>query len=102
MASRTRTTHTEDMLPEYDFSGGERGKYLARYQEGTNVVLLDPDVAAAFPDAAAVNRTLRLLVSVARTQVPASQEAVRAKRSQRRVVAKATKRTSARRRTSGQ
>jgi hypothetical protein len=51
--------------PEYDFSqmkGGVRGKYVERYREGTNLVLLDPDVAAAFPDAKAVNDALRLLM----------------------------------------
>jgi hypothetical protein len=42
--------------------GGVRGKYLARYREGTTLVLLDPDVAAAFPDAKAVNDALRLLL----------------------------------------
>jgi hypothetical protein len=68
------------MLPEYDFSAGERGKYSARYREGTNVVMLDPDVAAAFPDAEAVNQTLRLLVSVARTQVSTSRRTPRRKR----------------------
>jgi len=81
MANRVKATQAADMLPEYDFSGGRRGKYLARYQSGTNVVLLDPDVAEAFPDAASVNRTLRLLVSVARRQVPASQPSKRRKRS---------------------
>ena len=51
--------------PEYDFSqmkGGLRGKYVERYREGTNLVLLDPDVAAAFPDAKAVNDALRFLL----------------------------------------
>jgi hypothetical protein len=38
------------MRPEYDFSGGVRGKYVDRYRTGTNVVLLDPEVAAAFPE----------------------------------------------------
>jgi len=47
------------MRPEYDFSKGVRGKYAKRYAEGTNVVVLDPDVAAAFPTAEAVNRALR-------------------------------------------
>jgi hypothetical protein len=54
-----------DLRPEYDFSqmkGGVRGKYVERYREGTNLVLLDPDVAAAFPDAKAVNDALRLLL----------------------------------------
>ena len=58
-------TEEEDMRPEYDFSqmkGGVRGKYSERYREGTNLVLLDPDVAAAFPDAKAVNDALRQLL----------------------------------------
>lgn len=55
----------DDLRPEYDFSqmkGGVRGKYVERYREGTNVVLLDPDIAAAFPDAKAVNDALRSLL----------------------------------------
>ena len=55
-----------DMLDEYDFRHGERGKYAQRYAEGTNVVVLDPDVAAIFPNAAAVNEALRALVKIAR------------------------------------
>ena len=50
------------MLPEYDFRGAVRGKYSARYAGGTNVVVLDPDVARAFPTAAEVNRALRRLL----------------------------------------
>jgi hypothetical protein len=60
-----RTADADDILPHYDFRGGVRGKYAARYREGTNVVVLDPDVAARFPDAAAVNRALRALAEVA-------------------------------------
>ncbi len=45
---------------EYDFSAGVRGKYAQRFAEGTNVVLLEPDVAAEFRTAAAVNKALRL------------------------------------------
>lgn len=59
------------MRPEYDFSqlkGRVRGKYAERYREGTNLVLLDADVAAAFPNAQAVNEALRLLMKVAKTQ----------------------------------
>ena len=55
----------DDLRPEYDFSqmkGGVRGKYVERYLEGTNLVLLDPDIAAAFPDAKAVNDALRSLL----------------------------------------
>ena len=53
-----------DMLEEYDFSKGVRGKYAKRYAEGTNVVLIDPDVAEFFPDHAAVNDALRSLVRI--------------------------------------
>jgi hypothetical protein len=55
-----------DMQPEYDFSRGVRGKYARRYAEGTNVVVLEPDVAKAFPSAEAVNRSLRALAEVIR------------------------------------
>jgi hypothetical protein len=47
------------MRDRYDFSKGIRGKYSERAKKGTNVVLLDPDVAKEFPDAAAVNEALR-------------------------------------------
>ena len=47
------------MRSEYDFSQGLRGKYAKRFSEGTNLVLLDPDVAIEFPNAAAVNKALR-------------------------------------------
>jgi hypothetical protein len=47
------------MRSEYDFSQGVRGKYAKRFSEGTNLVLLDPDVAIEFPSAAAVNKALR-------------------------------------------
>jgi len=50
------------MRSEYDFSKGVRGKYAKRYAEGTNVVLLEPDVAKEFPDAAAVNEALRQIL----------------------------------------
>lgn len=61
----------DELRPEYDLSqlkGRVRGKYVERYREGTNLVLLEPDVAAAFPDTKAVNQALRLLIKVARTQ----------------------------------
>ena len=44
------------MLPEYDFSGAVRGKYYKRFQQSSNVVVLDPDVSKAFPNAASVMR----------------------------------------------
>ena len=49
----------DEMLPEYDFRGGVRGKHASAHAEGTNIVLLEPDVARAFPTAADVNRALR-------------------------------------------
>jgi hypothetical protein len=52
------------MRPEYDFRGGVRGKYVERLKGGSNVVVLDPDVAAAFPSPEAVNRTLRALAEL--------------------------------------
>ncbi len=56
---------TAEMRAEYDFSGGVRGKYVDRYRRGTNVVLLDPELAEAFPDSKSVNDTLRALLAVA-------------------------------------
>jgi len=58
----------DEMRPEYDFSNGVRGKYAERYARGTNVVLLDPDVAEVFPDPASVNRALRALAGIIRDQ----------------------------------
>ena len=59
---------SNDLRPEYDLSrlkGGVRGKYYKHAKAGTNLVLLDPDVASAFPDSTSVNRALRLLQDVA-------------------------------------
>ena len=69
MSQRRKAESDDDLLPEYDFSGAVRGKYYERYRQGTNVVLLDPDIAAVFRDSAAVNDTLRLLVSLAKAKV---------------------------------
>ena len=65
-------TEENEMHSEYDFSklnGRVRGKYVERFQSGTNLVLLEPDVAEAFPDAQSVNKALRLLMNVAKNQV---------------------------------
>jgi hypothetical protein len=70
--NKDKTENLEDeMRPEYDLSelkGRVRGKYVERYQAGTNLVLLESDVQAAFPDAEAVNEALRMLMKVARRQ----------------------------------
>jgi hypothetical protein len=54
------------MREEYDFSNGVRGKHHQAYQKGTNVIVLDPDVAEVFKDSASVNAALRLLVKIAK------------------------------------
>ena len=59
------------MLPEYDFTKGVRGKHHEAYKAGTNVVFLDPDVAAAFGDSTSVNQALRLLLKLAKERVRA-------------------------------
>jgi len=53
------------MRAEYDFSGGVRGKYVERYRQGVNLVLIDPELAEAFPDSKSVNDALRALVAIA-------------------------------------
>ena len=70
MNDQANPTDDQDMLDEYDFTHGVRGKYLDQYRSGTNVVLLDPDVADVFPDSASVNEALRLLIKLAHTRVP--------------------------------
>ncbi len=66
MKKAVEIRHDPDMLDEYDFSKGVRGKYAKRYAEGTNIVVLAPDVAEVFPDSESVNEALRVLVKVAR------------------------------------
>ncbi len=68
MKKKPRKWTDPDLRPEYDFSHGTRGKYARRYAEGTNVVLLEPDVAKLFPNAAAVNSSLRALAALVRQQ----------------------------------
>jgi hypothetical protein len=63
----------DELRPEYDFSkmvGGVKGKYVERYRAGTNLVLLEPDIAKAFPTDASVNEALRLLLQIAQCQQP--------------------------------
>jgi hypothetical protein len=65
--TKARNQQLKDTLrDEYDFSGAVRGKYHARYVGSTNVVVLDPDVAAAFKNSEAVNDALRALLRIAR------------------------------------
>jgi hypothetical protein len=67
--SQANESEAEEMRSEYDIRGGVRGKFHERYQQGTNVVLLEADVASVFRDSESVNRALRMLIDVARRQV---------------------------------
>lgn len=77
---KKKTTELNDELrPEYDMKsllkGGVRGKYVQRYRTRTNLVLLEPDVAEAFPDEKAVNEALRLVMKLTKVQKGAGQSA---------------------------
>jgi hypothetical protein len=67
--SQASNRHPDELRPEYNFSDRVRGKHHAAYRTGTNVVVLDADVAKAFPDSASANRALRLLLEIAEKQV---------------------------------
>ena len=72
MSSEKDKVREPEMRDEYDFSEGVRGKYASRFAEGSNVIVLDPDVAEVFGDARAVNEALRLLARSARESQRAS------------------------------
>jgi hypothetical protein len=66
---RDKRHRSDELLPEYDFAsmkGGVRGKYAARLKKGSNLVLLEPDVASAFPTEAAANEALRAVLKASR------------------------------------
>jgi len=58
------TPERDEMREEYDFSTGVRGKYAKRYAQGTNLVMLEPDIAEEFPNSESVNQALRSLLPV--------------------------------------
>jgi len=70
----------DEMLPEYDFSGGVRGKYYEAYKQSQNIsqnmIVLDPDVATVFKDSVSVNEALRMLLKIASSMqiVPVNQD----------------------------
>jgi hypothetical protein len=72
MSQNNNPEPTDEMRDEYDFSGGVRGKFYQEYMKGTNVVLLDADVAEVFRDSEMVNQALRTLITIARNQPPPS------------------------------
>ena len=67
-SARVQRVSEDDIRPEYDFSHARPNPYAARFRAGLTVVALDADVAAAFPDAAAVNDALRALAKTAKRQ----------------------------------
>jgi hypothetical protein len=72
MKKKPRSEMADELRPEYDLrkllKNGVRGKYVTRYRAGTNLVLLAPDVASAFPDEEAVNEALRLVIRMGQIQ----------------------------------
>ncbi len=66
MKKETKNRREFKMLKEYDFSQGVRGKYYKRFKEGSNVVVIDAELARIFPDSKSVNQALRSLVSIVR------------------------------------
>ena len=66
--SKAKTT--TDLLPEYDFRKADRGKYYEQFRRSSNVVVLDPDVAKAFPNSEAVNQALRTLAERTKKRQP--------------------------------
>lgn len=70
--SNEQELEDDDVRPEYDFSDGVRGKYAKRFPQDAVMVVLAPDVAAAFPDAESVNEALRLLIKTAKSAANAA------------------------------
>ena len=66
VSRQNRKSDRDTMRPEYDFSRAVRGATAARYAEGTNIAVIDPEVMDVFPDGTAVNKTLRALAPVLR------------------------------------
>jgi hypothetical protein len=72
MKKKSETKLDDDLRAEYDFfklKGGVRGKYAKQFHAGTNLVLLEPDIAKVFPNDEAVNEALRQLIKIAKSRV---------------------------------
>jgi len=70
MSPKNNSEPKDEMRDNYDFSGGVRGKFYKEYMQGTNVVLLDADVAEVFHDSEAVNQALRTLITITKNRLP--------------------------------
>jgi len=68
MSQNNNPEPTDEMRDEYNFSSGVRGKFYKEYMKGTNVILLDADVAEVFHDSETVNQALRTLITISRNQ----------------------------------
>jgi len=65
MKKTNKTNKTQDIIDEYDFTDGVRGKYAKKYRTGNNVVLIEPELSELFPTSESVNKALRLLLELA-------------------------------------
>jgi hypothetical protein len=74
MSKAKSKEHDDDMREEYDFSKGVRGKYAERFANGSNIVVLEPDVAEVFPDSESVNKALRTIADIARERAGKSHQ----------------------------
>jgi hypothetical protein len=72
MSENHNSVKNDEMRDEYDFTNGVRGKYVKRFPKDVVMVTLEPDVAAAFPDASSVNEALRVLIKAAKNVAPAA------------------------------
>jgi hypothetical protein len=66
---KTIANESDEMLPEYDFSQGVRGKHFQAYQENTHVIFLEEDIAKVFKTSQAVNHALRMLINIAHQEI---------------------------------
>ena len=81
MKTKSKNEMADELRPEYDLRNlvrsGERGKYAARFREGTNFVLLEPEIAKAFPTDSAVNEALRLVLQLSQLSTKGKKSAVK-------------------------
>jgi len=90
MRKASSKTMNEDLRPEYDLKklrGGVRGKYYQRAMAGTNLVLIDPELAKVFPDSASVNRALRALCDAAARTAKPSRRSIKGSSNRKRSAA---------------
>ena len=81
MKTKPKGEKADELRPEYDLGellkDGVQGKYAGRYREGTNIILLEPDVAKAFPTDEAVNEALRLMIQLRKLPIAGKKTAAK-------------------------